>query len=158
MPITKFFRRGVTKVWFLPAVANLAAPTAAEFTAGDDVTPGLQSLAGFTSANQAIDTPDADVPFTSNIPGEDRPEASSLTYYEDAATVDAYRALFTEGTTGFIVICPKGKATGKPAEVWPVRVSAANRTIDFSNVAALEVFQFAITDAPEKDAVLPSFA
>lgn len=155
--VQKFFRRGVTKVWYLPAVANLAAPTAAEFTAGQDITPGMQSLSGFTSSNQAIDTPDADVSFTSNIPGEDRPEASSLTYYEDQLT-DAIRTLLPELTIGYIVICPKGKVATKPAEVWPIRVSAVNRVIDFGNVAALEVFQFATTAAPNKSAVLPSFA
>lgn len=152
--VQKFFRRGVTKVYFLPAVAVLAAPTSSEFTAGSNITAGLQSLGGFQSSNQAIDTPDADVPFTGNIPGEDRPEASSLTYYEDQLS-DAIRTLLPELTIGFIVICPKGKIATKPAEVWPVRVSAVNRVIDFSNVAALEVIQFATTAAPEKNAVCP---
>src|SRR5205085_5387574 len=98
-----------TKVYFLPAVAVHTAPTSAEITAGTNITPGLQSLAGFTSANQAIDTPDADVNFTSNIPGEDRPDPCSLTYYEDSGSSDAIRTLLAEGTNGFILIFPKGK-------------------------------------------------
>src|SRR5438128_11843330 len=103
--ITKFYRRGVTKVYFCPAIAVPAAPTSTELSAGTDITPGMQGLGGFSARKAKIDTPDADSDFVDNIPGEQRPEDSSITYYEDKLLA-AIRTTLAEDTARFIVILP----------------------------------------------------
>ncbi len=152
----KFYRRGITKVDWLPAIAGAGAPTALEIAAGTPVTPGLAGLAGFTSSATDIPTPDADTRTTSNVPGDITPEASSLTHYEDQL-VDDIEALFEEGTNGFIAIWPKGKATGKPMNVWPVRVAACNPVYDLvGQTAATILTNLSITDEPRKNLVTPT--
>lgn len=155
--ITKFYRRGVTKVYLLPAVADVnAGPTTAEVAAGDDITPGMQGLGGFSARKVKIDTPDADSDFVDNIPGEQRPEDSSITYYEDKLASDI-RTTLAEDTAAFIAIFPKGKVAGRRAETWPVRLGEFNTLYNMTDsVPALEVLDVFITGKPGKDGVVPA--
>jgi hypothetical protein len=152
--ITKFYRRGVTKLWFLPAVASVTAgPTSIEVTAGADITPGLSGLTGFSSNPSKIPTPDADIDFTGNIPGEITPADSALTYYEDKLAT-AIRTALADGTAGFVCIFPQGKVTGRRVETWPVRLGEWNSGLDMTgNVAATQVIDVAVTGKPGKNGV-----
>lgn len=155
--MARFFRRGVTKIYFLPAIATPAAPTSTEITAGTNLTPRVADTAGWTATTTPIEAPDADTRFVSNIPGSLTPAASSITFNEDDAVTDPdpLRTTLADGTTGFIVFFPKGKSTGKPAEVWPVRSAGPNREYNWTNANARFVVDFATVAEPTKDAVSP---
>lgn len=161
MATNKFFRRGITKVHFVPVIAApLATPSLAEIGAGEDLSPDVAEMNGFTFENQPIATPTLDATFTTSIPGEDTSEASSLVFYErqGPAADNPLRALLEKGTTGFIVIFYAGYASGTLAagdgcEVWPVITTASPRIYDMGNVAATWRTNFTPTATPETDAV-----
>jgi hypothetical protein len=149
----RFFRRGVSEVWFLPSVAVLAAPTSSEFTAGINVTPAVQAVNGFSIANEPIRTPDLATSFDSQIDGVDSAEDSGLTFYDDKVDVTLRTAL-AKGTNGYIVLCPYGKVATKRCEVWPVRSTGFNDEWGMDAAATAGV-RFAVTKVPVQNAVLP---
>ena len=82
----RFMQKGTTKWWFVPTIASATlVPTAAEVNAGTREDTELAEVNGFAFANSPIATPDMANTFTSNIPGEDTAETSSLTFYEHKA-------------------------------------------------------------------------
>jgi hypothetical protein len=154
MVVAAFFRRGKSKIYFLPAIANLAAPTAPEFTAGQDLSEAVVAIGGFQFSNSPIATPDLATTFDSQIPGSDTADNTSLTFKDDvAATV--IRTALAKGTNGYIVLCPYGKVTAKRAETWPVTSTGFNDQWDLGNTAAQAMVQFAVTAPPNQAAVLP---
>lgn len=155
--MAKFFIRGTEKWFFLPAVANLAAPTSAEITAGTNITPRMATSSGFTASTTNIDAPDADTRFVGNIPGSLTPAASSITFNDDDAvsTPDPIKTLLADQVTGFIVIARRGTGTGKPAQVWPVRSGGPDDEHNWENAPARFTVGVATTSAPNKTAVMP---
>lgn len=151
----RFMRKGVTKVWFVPAITDLTAMTTAEQTAGTELTPQLAEVNGFSFTNNPISTPDMDNQFVSQVTGEDTADQSSMTFYEDDGGADAIQTLLAKGTTGFIVFFYAGTAGASPAsgddyEAWPVTVSAAPRMYSAGNEAAQYRVDFAITAVPDE--------
>jgi hypothetical protein len=153
----KFFIRGIEKWHFLPACANLAAPTAPEIAAGTPLTPRIATTNGFTASSGSIDAPDADSRFTSNIPGPLTPVASSITFNDDDAVSDPdpMRTLLADQVTGFILIARKGMGTGKPAQVWPIRSGGPNDEHNWDNAPARFTADVFHPAEPEKNALLP---
>lgn len=128
---------------FLPAVANLAAPTAAEITAGTNLTSFLISLNASSQGN-TVPTPDISTLFETSIPGTVQ---ASLTadFYRDDTTDTAWTTL-ARSTEGFFVIQRYGNTGGNPAtaddvEVWPIMV--VSRTM--SNMANNTAMTFTVT-------------
>jgi hypothetical protein len=153
----KFFRRGKTKIMFLPAVADLAAPTRAEITAGTDLSPQIADVNGFDITNTPIETPNLAEAYTTTIDGEDKSGASSFVMYDDD-TSTAVRSTIAKGTAGFILILPYGDVPTKRCEVWPVKVTGQNDIITTGNEAARYNSSYAVTRTPEQDAVVPAAA
>jgi hypothetical protein len=153
----KFFIRGIEKWHFLPACADLAAPTSAEITAGTPLTPRIATTNGFTASSGSIDAPDADNRFVGNIPGTLTPVASSITFNDDDATSvpDPMASLLADQVTGFILIARRGMGTAKPAQVWPIRSGGPNDEHNWDNAPARFTVDLFHPDAPEKNAVLP---
>lgn len=152
--MARFFRRGVSKVYFLPAVANKAAPTAPEIAAGTDLTGSVADIGGFTYTNSPIDTPDMASTYTTTIPGEDTTDTPSLTFYDDNAST-AIRTALAKGVTGYLLRVPYGTGTGKRGEVWPVTSTGVNDEWSAGNDPARFQAQFAVTAVPTLAAVLP---
>lgn len=152
--MARFFRRGVSKIYFLPAVASLTAPTAPEIAAGTDLSGEVADINGFQLTNSPITTPDLSTTFDSQINGPDAASDSSLTFYDDDVSTTIRDAL-AKGTDGFVLLAPYGSASGKRCEVWPVRVTGFNDEWSMGNDPARAMCGFAITDTPEQDAVLP---
>jgi hypothetical protein len=125
------------------------APTQAEITGGTDLTTSINAIAGFDLSNTAIAVPDLGSTFNKSIPGEDTTQASTITFYDDDSG-SAIRTALAKGTAGFIILMPYGQASGKRAEVWPVRSSGVNDTWDLAADAARFVVSFAITDVPSQ--------
>lgn len=160
-----FFRRGKSSARLVLTIANKAAPTAAELTAGTDLSKAVAAIAGFETTLNRINQPVMAYSEELQIDGPQTFADASMTLLEDddtgvdgdsVARVAAYTAL-DEGTSGYIVLAPK-KAGALVAtddcEVWPIRVGARNRGWGLETEAARYVVQFAITGPPEKDAVV----
>ncbi len=152
--MAKFFRRGVSLIRFLPAVANPAAPTAPEISAGTVLTAAVGGIAGFQLSNSPIPVPDLATVFTPQINGEDTVADSTLTLNDDDTTT-TIRVALAKGTSGFILLQPYGATTAKRCEVWPVKVTGYNDEWVLDNTNAKSVVGFAITAVPTQNAVNP---
>ena len=153
--MAKFFRRGVSKIHFVPTVANLAAPSRAEITAGDDISSAVAEISGFMLTNSPIPTPNLADEFTSQIGGEDTVADSSFMLYDDD-TSETVRDALAKGTTGYVVLMPYGDTPTKRCEVWPVTVIGFNDEWTTGNDPARSNVGFAVTGVPEQDAVVPA--
>lgn len=149
--------------FFLPTVASVAAPTIANFTAGEEITDAVASISGFTLSANKVDTPDLGSRFTSNVPGRLTAEDSSIEFYKgDAATdlEEVIRALLPRGTDGFIArVHPKDGAkaaiaAATKAEVWPIEVMSNSVANPTPGEAAKFTVQFSITEQPNQAATI----
>ncbi|WP_185832331.1 hypothetical protein [Streptomyces sp. WAC 04229] len=153
----RFNRKGVTKILFADTIVSTSyLPTSAELTGATDYTKDIAAVEGFSIENQEIETPDMDSTFVSKIPGDDSAADSSLTFYEDDVD-DTLEQDLAKGTTGFVIICRKGKAPStKGMDVYPVRVASNSPAITADNEAAKLQVRFSITDRPLLNATVPS--
>ncbi len=157
----RFMRRGVTKFYFLKAItADTNVPTRAELAATNatDLSGAIADIAGWSLANTPIDTPDLGSTLTTNIPGEDKADSSTLTFYEDQLT-DTVEQLLAKGTTGFIVILRKGDvAASKSMDVFPVRVASRAPAYSTGSDPAKFTVTFSVAAEPTLDAAVPAAA
>lgn len=155
--MARFNRKGVTKILYATTIADPGyMPTATELTGATDYTKQIAAVDGFALENQEIETPDMASTFVSKIPGDDQASDSSLTFYEDDTT-DTVEQDLAKGTTGFIIICRKGKTAGsKGMDVHPVRVASNSPAITADNEAAKIMVRFSITDRPLLNATVPT--
>ncbi|MFF7795542.1 hypothetical protein [Streptomyces sp. NPDC007991] len=155
--MARFNRKGVTKILFADTITDAGyMPTLAEITGATDYTKQIAAVDGFSLENQEIETPDMDSTFVSKIPGDDSASDSSLTFYEDDTT-DTIETDLAKGTTGFVIICRKGKTGGtKGMDVHPVRVASNSPAITADNEAAKIMVKFSITDRPLLNATVPA--
>lgn len=153
---TRYFDRGTTKVYFLPAVAatNLT-PTRAEMDAGTNLSNEVADLNGWSVAAEQIDTPVLGSVFTGSIPGGTSSPESSITFYSSSNSVDV-RALLPRGTTGYIMWLDGGDVGGNKADVFPVRVKAAPKQRNLGNEAAKIEIQFSVTREPGENVTVPA--
>lgn len=152
--MAKFFRRGVSKIHFLPAVAG-ASPTRAEITAGTDLSPQVNGLSGFQFSNTRIDTPILSSSFTPEIDGPDEVGDSTLTFLDDNAT-STIRTTLAKGTSGYIVLFPYGDVPTKRCEVWQVKSTGVNDEWSMGNDPARYAVGFAIVNPPNQNATIPA--
>lgn len=150
--MSRFMRKGTTKIWFAPSLTNPAAPTVASVTGGTRLDTAIAEIAGFTFKNNPIDTPDMASTFVAKITGEDTVDDSSMTFYEDD-TANPIMTALSKGATGYVVIFYAGIAGATPAsgdkcEVWPVTISSNARMYTADNEAAKFQVSFATTAAP----------
>lgn len=156
--MSRYFRRGTTKIYFVSTIADIDAPTEAEMAAGTDITCDVAEISGFSFSNSPIDVPDMCSPFVKSIPGEDTAEDSSITFYEDN-TSNPTRTLLLKGVEGYMALFPYGVTGGAPSagdelEVWPVSVASSTREWSAGNEPARFMVEFTITDVPDQDAVV----
>lgn len=152
--MARYFRRGKSLIYFLPAVANKAAPTTPEITAGTNLTGSISDPGSFAFNNSPISTPDLASTFTTQIPGEDTAETPTITFYDDD-TATTIRTVLAKGVTGFIVRMPYGNVSTKRAETFPVTVTGVNDAWSADNTSAMFAVGFAVTGVPSLTAVLP---
>lgn len=152
----KFFRRGISKGRFLPAVAaaNLV-PTRAEITAGTDLSPDIADITGWEFANAAIPTPNLAERFTSNIPGEDTVGDSAVVLY-DVDEGSPHRTTLAKGTNGFLMWMPYGDVPTKRAEVFPIRVATVSDEKSMGNDAARFSVGCSVTAEPNTAVTIPA--
>lgn len=151
--MARFFRRGVSKIKFLPSVAG-SSPTRPEITAGTDLSGSVAGIGGFTLNNSPISTPDLATNFDSQVNGPDAAGDSSLTFYDDNAS-STIRTALAKGTAGYIVLFPYGDVASKRLEVWPVTSTGVNDEWGVDASAAQFQVGFAVTAVPNQNGTTP---
>lgn len=151
----RFFRRGLSKILFAPAVADPANVTRTEMDAAEDLSEAIAAINGFQFSNSPIGTPNLASTFTSQIEGEDTVSDSSLDLYDDQ-TDDTIRLALAKGTDGFVLMLPYGDVESDRMEVWPAKSLGVNDEWSMGNDPARTQVPFAITAPPEQDATIPA--
>ncbi|PNG97160.1 hypothetical protein [Streptomyces malaysiensis] len=154
---TRFLRRGISKIYWLKKVNDPKRPTRREISEPNrfDLTQAVSDIEGWALENDPIETPDMGSTFNSSIPGNDKAENSSLTFYEDRFS-DAIEQQLPKGAKGYVVLLRKGDIPGsRSVDVFPVQVATRAATYSTGNEAAKFKVDFTITEEPSLDAPVP---
>ena len=121
---------GMTRVAFVPTIANTAAPTTAELNAGTLLTTTLipAGLEGFENSTAEVDNTSLASTFDTKLPGRQSFSGTGLVLKKQDGTDTVFNLLSVPGTNGYIVIrdgIANGTAwaTGDKVEVYPVRTA-----------------------------------
>ena len=137
-------------VHFLPAVADLNAPTQAEISAGTDLT-GFATMVETSTRGQTRPTPTLDSLFETNVPGTAASQAMAEFYRDD--TTDTAWTTLPRGTSGFLLInrFANDTSAGQSVEVWPVRVTTRSMLPMTSNEVQRFRVEFSVGVEPDED-------
>ena len=151
------------RIFFLPSVASTAAPTVAEFTAGEDITDAIVSMSGFTFSGSKVEVPNLGSRFTPSVTGRLTAEDSSIEFYKGDDPTDleeVVRALLPRGADGYIVRvfpvdgAPAPIAAATDVEVYPVEVMSNSVAAPTPGEAAKFTVQFSIPRQPNQAATI----
>lgn len=120
---------GKMRVFWLPAVASIAAPTTTEITAGTEITEFLPKD-GMThaSSKETVDIGNLATAFDPETNGSYGFTTELMIYRDDDGADDAFDLFTTHATDGFLVVLPF-KGTGAPAAADVAYVIPANASI-----------------------------
>jgi hypothetical protein len=153
---TRYYRRGTTKVIWVPTIAAKASPTRVELDAGTDLSLEVGEVDGWQVTSEVTETPALGTRFTGKIDGPITADDSSLTMYASSDGADV-RALLTRGTNGFIVWMDEGDVAAQEMDVFPVRVLSQAKIRALDDAAKIMV-QFAVTSEPAENVEIPAAA
>lgn len=142
---------------FVPAIATPASPTAAEITAGTNLTADLRAVNGFTAETQYVNVPTMQGGFESKLGGSQQAADSSLVFAEqDTFAGNTIKAALTSGTSGYVVVSRYTRtiAAATKVDVFPVTVAGNNRNRTADNAPAEFTVGFSITASPNLDATV----
>ncbi|MFG3656866.1 hypothetical protein [Streptomyces sp. NPDC047706] len=152
---TRFLRRGISKILWSPDLNDPKYPSRREITNAFGLTDAVSDIEGWALENDPIETPDMGSTFNSSIPGNDKAENSSLTFYEDRFS-DAIEQQLPKGAKGYVILLRKGDLPGsRSVDVFPVQVATRAATYSTGNEAAKFKVDFTITDEPSLDRPVP---
>ncbi|MDH6624419.1 hypothetical protein M2271_002221 [Streptomyces sp. LBL] len=152
---TRFLRRGISKILWAPDLNDPKYPRRQEITKAFGLTDAVSDIEGWALENDPIETPDMGSTFNSSIPGNDKAENSSLTFYEDRFSDDIEQQL-PKGAKGYVVFLRKGDIPGsRSVDVFPAQVATRAATYSTGNEAAKFKVDFTIIDEPSLDAPVP---
>jgi hypothetical protein len=151
---TRYIPPGTRAYYWVPTIANKAAPTRAELDAGTDLTGEVAEVSGFQTTSESTDTPDLGSRFTSKIPGRITADDSSITLYASENSQDV-RQLLPRDTAGFVVQFPEGDVAGRTMDVFPVKVSSAPKETSIEDPGKVMV-QFTVTSEPVENVTVPA--
>jgi hypothetical protein len=157
MAVKKYMRRGTSKFYFVPTIAaESMIPTRTELNAGTEFSEYIAAMDGWTVTNQEIETPNMADTYDSTIPGSDKADSSSFTFYEDEETATLEQT-FAKGTTGYVVILRKGDVPANNSmDVFPIRVASLSPQYTADNEAAKFMATCSITSRPLQGAAVPA--
>ncbi|UNZ20627.1 hypothetical protein [Streptomyces sp. 891-h] len=150
---SRYFRRGVTKVYWVPTISAPASPTRVELDAGTDLSDEVAAIDGWEVTSDTVETPALGSLFNGKINGTISADDSSLTLYADKTSSDV-RTLLPRGTTGYVVWMDEGDVAGQLMDVFPVQVVSVPKQREMDNPAQIQV-NFAVTREPEEDVTIP---
>lgn len=159
--MARFFRRGISEIHILPAVAaydpatGTGSPTRLEIDAGVDLSQQIADIGGLQVQGSRIPTPNLKDKFTPSIDGEDTVADSSLRLYDlDDSTVE--RTALAKGTVAFLWLMPYGDTPTKRGEVWPVKSMGVNDEWTLASEPARYDVGFAVLNPPNQSATIPA--
>ncbi|WP_228915904.1 hypothetical protein [Streptomyces sp. DH20] len=153
---TRYYRRGTTKVLWVPAIANKSAPTRAEINAGTALEGETGAMAGWQTSSATVPTPALGSRFTPTVGGEITAADSSLTLWASKDGVDV-RTLLTREETGNIIWMDEGDVPGQTMDVFPVQVTSQAKVRELDTAAQIMV-QFSVTSEPAENVTIPAAA
>ncbi len=142
------------KVHFLPACADISAPTQAEITAGTDLSTfvtkdGVQ----IGTSNQRVSVGDISTTFDGEIMGSWGANLA-VSFFKDDTTDTAWTTL-PRGTAGFLLIALFGStAATEPAYVFPIECGQRELPTSAANERQSFTVPMAVTGAPDLDSVI----
>lgn len=151
--MARFNRRGKSKIYWVPTIASLVAPTLAEINAGTDLSVDLFEVNGFEYNGSRIPTPTLADNFTAQITGEDTVGEPNLVFH-DQDNSSTIRTALAKDAAGYIVRMPYGKTATKRAEVWPSTSQGVNDQYTTANESAKFTAQIAVTATPTINATV----
>lgn len=152
----RYRAKGKTKIYWVPAIANIEAPTRAELDAGINLSPQIMETDGWQVNSDSIPTPDLESEFTGSIPGDVTIDDSSLTMYSDL-NGDDVRQVLPRGTNGNVAILHGGDVPGNPTmNIYPSRVGSLGQPVSLGDDAASIQVNFNITAEPAENVVIPA--
>ncbi|MGW4596645.1 phage tail tube protein [Streptomyces sp. NPDC004457] len=152
---TRFLRRGISKILWAKDLADPKYPSRHEINSAFGLTDAVSDIEGWALQNDPIETPDMGSTFNSSIPGNDKADNSSLTFYEDRFS-DAIEQQLPKGAKGYVILLRKGDLPGsRSVDVFPVQVATRAATYSTGNEAAKFKVDFTITDEPSLDRPVP---
>jgi hypothetical protein len=120
---TPYVAQGVRKFYWLPSVANVAAVTRAEMTAGTDLTGNVTGLAGFDKKQNFVKRSTFGSADVGTIAGTRELSDSSMSFEQGANSVDV-RSLLTEALVGYMLILNEGDVPGQKMDVFKAQVGS----------------------------------
>lgn len=159
----RYIPDGMEMWYFVPTIANPAAPTTSEINAGKEITCSIAAVTGFGVKTNFVVGQDMCSRTDFKVAGRVSLDDSSLEFYKSTTTASPdgqVFALFPSNTTGFILrFHPKTGAkqtvaTGADPEVWPVTVSSRTVTPPKPGQIATAMVEFATTAAPVLNATV----
>lgn len=156
-PAVRYFDPEITKVYFVPTIADKTAVTRLELNAGTDLSDDVADQEGWTVTSEEIETPDLGTRFTSKIGGRTSVEDCSLTMYASQDSVDC-RTLLARGTTGYIVWMDGGDVPDNKCDVFPITVISNSAMRSVGDDAARRQVQFSVRDEPAESVTVPALS
>lgn len=150
----RYYRRGTTKVLWVPTIANKNAPTRPELNAGTALEGETGAMNGWQTTSNTVATPALGSRFTPVVGGEITAADSSLTFWA-SKDGDDVRALLQREDSGFIVWMDEGDVAGQTCDVYPVTVTSQAKVRELDQAAQI-MAQFAITSEPAENVTIPA--
>lgn len=151
---TRYYRKGVTKFYWLASCADPAAPTRAEMDAGIDLSREIAEINGWQVKSEFVPTPDLGSRFTGKIGGDITADDSSINFYASKNSVDV-RSVLSRDTVGTMLVLDEGDVPGGKMDTFPATVGSAPKLRSLSDPAMIQV-NFAITSEPKENVTIPA--
>lgn len=143
------------KIYWLPSVQNINAPTTAEINAGTRLTKITKDGWAPNFSENAVDTADIDTAYDSEVPGSWKAGPIAITMKRDDQDETSTYDLLVRNTNGFLLASPFGLATsGKKVMVFPSRIGITQHANSAANEAQKFTTQFFVTSEPALRAVV----
>ncbi|MFE7347524.1 hypothetical protein [Streptomyces fimicarius] len=153
---TRYYRRGVTRVLWVPTIAVKNTPTRTELNAGTALEAETGAMAGWQTTSETVPTPALGSRFTPVVGGAITAAESSLTFWA-SKDGDDVRTLLVREASGFIVWMDEGDVPTQTMDIYPVTVTSQAKVREL-DAAAQIMCQFAITSEPAENISIPAAA
>lgn len=151
---------GIVKVRYVVTISNVNAPTAAEVTAGTDLTT-FMTKDGLNpgATNNRIQANDLGSTYDADVMGSQSTQLQ-LKFFRDFTTDTPRTLLGTFGTVGFIVVAPGGFTSGNTptagdkVNVYPIATGNPLEAASAANTAQTWTCDVAVTSKPAYNVAL----
>lgn len=143
-------------VHYLPAVADISAPTVAEIAAGVDLTPGLVANGvAWNMTQNTVSTAMLTGFIRQNVGTEGAAATLTFIYDPDTAAIDDIYNLFdTRGKNGFLLVAQVAPVALTPCEVYPGSFGRRKRVASAQDTDQQFTVMFACNADYDDDAVV----